>query len=97
LGHVEPGDAVQVVARRDGDRCLVQVIDDGEGLSDDQSRLTERFARGTDRVGGPAGRRFGLGLTLVREVATAHRGAFSLDPRRPRGVVATLTIPAMVD
>jgi two-component system sensor histidine kinase TctE len=74
---------------------LITVTDDGEGLAgDDADRLTERFARGLGSGGGVGGgRRFGLGLSLVREVATAHGGTFTLTEGSRGGAVATIELP----
>lgn len=95
LSHTPAGGHVVIATTAVGDRVLITVTDDGEGLSDDDAeRLTERFARGrasATRVGG--GRRFGLGLALVREVATAHGGTFSLAGRPGAGVRATIDLP----
>ena len=96
LAHTAAGGHVVIATTAFADRVLITVTDDGEGLSDDDAeRLTERFARGqasATRVGG--GRRFGLGLSLVREVATAHGGAFSLTGLPGAGVRATIDLPA---
>jgi signal transduction histidine kinase len=43
-------------------------------------------------VGGA--RRFGLGLSLVREVATAHGGTLTLAGAPGAGVRATIDLPA---
>jgi signal transduction histidine kinase len=87
LSHTPPGGEVIVTTADHGDRVLITVTDDGEGLSgDDAARLTERFARGQSSIGGVGGgRRFGLGLSLVREVAAAHGGT---------GVRASIEVPA---
>ncbi len=96
LSHTPAGGHVVIATGAVGDRVLITVTDDGEGLSDDDAeRLTERFARGqasATRVGG--GRRFGLGLSLVREVATAHGGTFFLAEQPGAGVRATIDLPA---
>ena len=95
LGHTPPGGTVTLAAGTDGGQVVIEISDDGEGLGTaDPSRLTERFARGTVRQHGPAGRRFGLGLALVREVAVAHRGSLSLSDRQGGGAIATLRLPA---
>ena len=41
----------------------------------------------------PGRRRFGLGLALVRDVATAHGGRFELTNRPGGGVRAALYLP----
>lgn len=95
LSHTPPGGHVTIETTGDDNHVLIAVTDDGEGLPDtDAERLTERFARGpssAQAVGG--GRRFGLGLSLVREIATAHGGDFTLTGRPGTGVRAIITVP----
>jgi signal transduction histidine kinase len=88
LAHTPPGGHVTVSTEDSGPWVLLTVSDDGEGLAgQDAERLTERFARGQAsgrEVGGR--RRFGLGLSLAREVAAAHGGTLTLTGTPPPGV-----------
>ena len=84
--------SVELDVRRDGDTVLVRVADDGDGIDPERlDELTRRFARGqqADR-----GRRFGLGLALVREVVHAHGGDLRVDRRPGGGSTFTLALPA---
>ncbi len=93
LGHVGPGGRVTVTIERRGSTVRVAVIDNGEGIDPDQvEELTRRFARGTGAPG--QGRRFGLGLALVREVVDAHGGTLTLTGNPGQGATATISIPA---
>jgi two-component system OmpR family sensor kinase len=66
------------------------VRDDGVGFETvDSDRLFERFARG----GQGAGRRFGLGLALVREVVQAHNGTVTASGAAGQGATFTVTLP----
>jgi signal transduction histidine kinase len=96
LSHTPSGGQVLMMTADRGDRVLITVTDDGGGLAgDDADRLTERFARGLGSGGGVGGgRRFGLGLSLVREVATAHGGTFTLTDGARGGAIATIELPA---
>lgn len=99
LAHTAPGGHVTVTSAEDASgMVLLTVSDDGEGLAgQDPGRLTERFARGRP-MSGPgagAGRRFGLGLSLAREVAAAHGGTLTLTGTPPPGVRATIRLPAV--
>jgi signal transduction histidine kinase len=90
LAHA-PGGHVEVDLRRDGDHVVCTVRDDGVGLEPgDASRLFERFARGS--LG--EGRRFGLGLALVRETVQAHGGTVAAAGAPGQGATFTVRLPA---
>jgi signal transduction histidine kinase len=93
LGHNHAGGTVTLSVTDHGSTVELAVIDDGEGLDPGEAtKLTERFARGTDAPG--RGRRFGLGLALVREVVQAHGGTLRLDGQPGLGATATISVPA---
>jgi histidine kinase len=87
------GGSVTVAARRNGDRGEVRVTDTGVGLdAADLERVFERFYRAagaTRRSGGS-----GIGLTIARGIARAHRGDISAaSAGRGRGATFTLWLP----
>ncbi len=91
LGHNHPGGTVTITVEQRGDDAVLAVVDDGDGLDPAKAEaLTKRFARGT---GAGRGRRFGLGLALVREVVQTHGGTLTLDGRPGEGATATITVP----
>ncbi|MFB9236626.1 sensor histidine kinase [Plantactinospora siamensis] len=91
VGHVGPGGQVDVRVTGDGRSVSATVADDGVGLDPtDTERLFARFAHGTDG----AGRRFGLGLALVRHVAEAHGGSVRISGAPGQGATFTLVFPA---
>lgn len=95
LGHTPAGGTVVLAATSDGPGVTVSVTDTGEGFGGrDPQELTRRFARGSRSADGPGGRRFGLGLALVREVAVAHGGELVLRPGPTGGARAELHLPA---
>ena len=77
------GMRIVVEVRRDGDRALFAVHDQGEGMAPEHlPRLTERFyrvdaARSADSGG------TGLGLAIVKHIVERHRG--TLDSRSAPG------------
>ncbi len=97
LSHTPAGSRVVVGVEPAGGRVAVTVTDSGTGLGgDDPARLTERFARGDAAPAGVGGgRRFGLGLSLVREVAAAHGGTLALTEPPEGGVRAVIDLPAL--
>jgi signal transduction histidine kinase len=73
-----------------GDGVTFVISDSGVGIgSSDALRVTEPFF--TTK---PSGQGSGLGLAIVAEIAKHHRGTLTLAPRKPRGTVARLGIPA---
>lgn len=99
LSHTPAGGRVGVATSSEAGRVIISVTDNGEGLAgDDAAKLTERFARGQGSTGGVGGtRRFGLGLSLVREVAAAHGGSLTVAEAAGGGVRAVIDLPALSD
>jgi signal transduction histidine kinase len=94
FGHTPPGGSVTLAASVADDRLVLSVTDTGEGLGGlNPDELTRRFARGSHPADGPGGRRFGLGLALVREVAVAHGGTLTLGPGPDGGARAEISLP----
>jgi signal transduction histidine kinase len=84
---VEPGGSVTVrIQLRDG-LADVAVHDDGSGMSPDslQRAFEPMF---TTRAEGT-----GLGLTIARRIAVAHRGSLTLESAPGEGTTARLTLP----
>ena len=89
----EPGgSAIEIAARRDGDRVLLSVTDRGVGIAEaDRKHAIERFVRLEASRTLPGS---GLGLSLVSAVATLHGGSLTLSDAEP-GLRATITLPAV--
>jgi signal transduction histidine kinase len=84
--HGPEGGAVTITVRRDGDRALLTVADEGPGLSPDQAEHAfERFWRGPSATGEGSG----LGLAIVRAIAERHGGTVRVE-----GAAFTLDLPA---
>jgi signal transduction histidine kinase len=80
---------------RRGSSVEIDVVDDGEGLDPATvTRLMDRFARGTTDG---EGRRFGLGLALVREVVVAHDGKLTVSGAPGVGAEFAISLPAIAE
>ena len=84
------GGHVTLRVRQEGEDVVFEVLDEGEGLrEEDRERLLKPFfsrkAHGT-----------GLGLALTNEIARMSRGSVTLAVRSPRGAIATLRLPREV-
>lgn len=85
------GSWVRVGARREEERCVLEVEDAGPGLSDEeQVHIFEPFARGSAAGGGGAG----LGLAIARAVAEAHGGWLGVRSTPGAGATFRLELPA---
>ena len=77
--------------------AIFSVEDDGEGVvSEDRERIFERFVRldqARDRDGGGSG----IGLALVREVATLHRGTVAVSDGDLGGARFEVRLPLLAD
>jgi two-component system sensor histidine kinase/response regulator len=71
------------------DHAEITVTDDGPGIpAAERTKVTERFYRGDHSRGTPG---VGLGLALVKAVATLHQGSLEFADNAP-GLAATMTI-----
>jgi signal transduction histidine kinase len=96
LGHNHPGGTITITVAQDERTATITVADDVDGLDPaEAAALTQRFARGPTANG--HGRRFGIGLALVREVVDTHGGTLTLDGRPGAGATATITLPTIRD
>jgi len=76
------------------DYALIDVADDGPGISDAQKdSMLEPFVRGDDARNMDEAAGFGLGLSIARAIAIAHGGELSLHDGKPRGLVVRMRIP----
>lgn len=73
------------------EHVVVEVADTGIGIPDDEpGQVWEELARGRAARGVPG---TGLGLTLVRVIATRHGGQAVLRSRAGQGTVVSLRLP----
>jgi two-component system, OmpR family, sensor kinase len=97
LAHTPPGTAVTVRlsrAERDGRHwAVLEVSDEGPGLTPDQSeRVFERFYR-TDTARSRAKGGTGLGLSIVAAITAAHGGTVEVDSRPGGGTTFRVLLP----
>ena len=83
----EPGGAVTVHVREDGELTIVEVADTGVGLPPDRDRIVEPYM--TTRVRGT-----GLGLAIVKKIVEEHHGAMTFADRPGGGAIVRMAFDA---
>jgi two-component system OmpR family sensor kinase len=90
--HTRAGDEVAIGSSYDGRGIRLWVRDTGPGVpAQDREQIFERFGRGpvAERDEG-----FGLGLSIVRAIATAHGGTVHVEQAtEPSGARFVITLP----
>ncbi|HEY2942976.1 MAG TPA: HAMP domain-containing sensor histidine kinase [Vicinamibacteria bacterium] len=88
LPHTPAGGVVSITARVVDQRLVVTVADTGSGIAtEDLPRIFDRFYKGVQSRGS------GLGLTIARNLVTAHGGEISAESRPGQGTTITFTLP----
>ena len=93
LLHTKPGDTIRVTLAPQGQRCILAVDDNGEGIPPD--RLAELLPGGAhpDMANPAAGT--GLGLPLARGIAELHGGVLLLESREDGGARLRVSFPLL--
>ena len=83
-------DRLTMASRLRGDEVVLTVSDTGAGVADELKPVVfDRFARGARRTDEGAG----LGLAIVRTIATAHGGDVGVEDTPGGGATFTITFP----
>ncbi|WP_457946076.1 sensor histidine kinase [Pseudarthrobacter sp. alpha12b] len=94
LAHTPSDGRIDISAGVEGSQAVILVADTGSGITGvDPDRIFDRFVRapGLDRDDGH--RSFGIGLALVRDIATAAGGTVSVARTGPEGTTMRLALP----
>lgn len=91
LAHSPDGGTVTVTASVERGRAMVRVRDEGAGIAGiEVDQIFERFAHGPT-TGQRRG--FGIGLSLVRDLAVRHGGRVLVESTSDAGTVMRLELP----
>ena len=89
LAATPAGSTVTVRVEAGATEGRLSVTDQGPGLNDaDRGRAFDRFWRGDHARPGT-----GLGLAVVRQLAEAANGTAALEPAKPSGLIAVVSLP----
>jgi len=93
IEHGEPGRAVKVSTRQNGDEVTLSVQNTGE-LPPARDKLFEPFHSRSNETDKTSHRHLGIGLYIVKTIAERHGGRASADcHEQARAVVFSVTLP----
>jgi heavy metal sensor kinase len=94
IRYTPRGGQVSAALEQSPEYIKVCISDTGPGIApEDAARVFERFYR-ADQARSRKDGGFGLGLSIVKWIAEAHRGTVELSSRPGAGSVFTVTLPA---
>jgi two-component system OmpR family sensor kinase len=97
LQHTPDSAAISVRVGTDGDNAVLEVCDEGPGMSrEDAHRVFERFYR-TDSSRDRASGGTGLGLSIVDSLVYAHGGTVSVTTALGQGCRFTVNLPRIAE
>lgn len=91
IGFSDPGGAVRVETKADGDRIRLSVQDHGRGI--DPAELDQVFERFESRTDGSRHRGVGLGLNMVKSLVELHGGKVEIESEPGLGTTVTCLLP----
>lgn len=92
IQYSPPGEPIELVMKNEDDYGVLQVIDAGEGIAEeDQPKIWDLLVQiGRDRHEQQG---VGMGLPIVKGIVTAHHGDVELQSTPGQGTVVTLRLP----
>lgn len=84
---------ITLQTRREDDKVVVEVLDDGPGISDDAKMKVFDLFYTTENTQVDSNRGLGLGLSLCKSIIVAHGGKIYVRDNHPRGVGIVITLP----
>lgn len=94
ISYTPPGSRIVISARHERQMVLVEIADDGPGISDEAKRKLFDMFYTADNVRGDGRRGLGLGLSLCKSIVEAHGGKIYVKDNVPRGTVFCFTLRA---
>jgi two-component system sensor histidine kinase KdpD len=95
IKYTPVGSHITVSAKRENQKVLVEVADDGPGMSDEtKSKLFNNMFYTGNNIRGDGRRGLGLGLYLCKSILDAHGGEIYVKDNVPHGTVFCFTLQA---
>ena len=90
--YTPDGGTISVTVTEDGNEVHLRVADTGQGISDkDKPRVFDRYYRGANHL--DDSHSSGVGLQLVKEYVTLHKGTVTISDNVPCGTVFDVVLP----
>ena len=88
---------IKLVAKRKGEHVMIEVSDDGVGLSEEDSKKV--FDKGATLSPKPTGNESssGLGLWIVKKIVEEHRGSVFVKSKPGRGSTFGFILPIKIE
>ncbi|GLZ01843.1 HAMP domain-containing sensor histidine kinase [Actinoplanes sp. NBRC 103695] len=94
--HTPAGTPVRIGVGTVGDRAVLEIADDGPGMTAEQAgRVFDRFYRADRSRSREGGANAGLGLAIARSLAQAHGGEIELTTAIGKGAVFRISLPLL--
>lgn len=90
--YTPEGSDILLKVFEENNQAVVQVIDNGNGISDAHKKQIFEMFYIADEVQ-DARRSMGLGLYLCHKIIEAHHGTITLEDNQPHGCIFTFTLP----
>ena len=92
--YTPPGCAIAISTFRRGGMVVVEIADDGPGMTDEmKAHVFDMFYTGANQIA-DSRRSLGLGLSLCKSIIHIHGGEISVRDGVPGGTVFAFTLPA---
>ncbi len=92
IKYTKPGSHITISTKQRGKMALIEVADDGDGITEDvKEKLFDMFFT-SNNTKGDERRGLGLGLSLCKSIIMAHGGTISVNNNTPHGTVFCFTL-----
>lgn len=93
LRYTPPGGYVQVRSSREENNIVVQIVDTGRGISDENiGKIFDKFVQVKESMESTPGS-VGLGLAIAKEIVEIYGGKIWVESEIEKGSIFTFTIP----
>jgi two-component system sensor histidine kinase KdpD len=94
IKYTPPGSHIIIRVSREEEMVLIEISDNGSGISDDaKTKLFDMFYT-ADNARGDGRRGLGLGLSLCKSIIDAHGGKIYVKDNNPHGTIFCFTLQA---